>query len=314
MAECSSLFLTGYGIPTGVTNPTYGGMPTIAFTNIQNFQLGAGINGATQRGPEGNLDFVDNVSYLRGKHAFRFGFEYVDILYDQGQGGNIRTPGQGGVTFASLTTFLEAGPVGKGMVAGGSNTGILEGNNTNQIRSHWFAGFAQDDWRLTTRVTLNLGLRYEFYGPLTERNNYLGVFTPNVDPTTTPAIQQIGPGRPYYNASYDNVSPRFGVAWDVRGDGKTVVRAGANLRSDDAPANTQLVKFSPFGANFVLPGGTIINNGLNNPGADAHTALTITSPAGTGVEHSREYRRSPFGEWPSGGAEHCVPPPRPRQD
>lgn len=269
---------TGYGIPTGVTNPTYGGMPTIAFSGFSNFQLGAGINGATQRGPEGNLDFVDNVSYLRGKHAFRFGFEYVDILYDQGQGGNIRTPGQGGVTFASLTSFLGLGTNGKGNIIGGSNTGILEGDNTNQIRSHWFAGFAQDDWRLTTRVTLNLGLRYEFYGPLTERNNYLGVFNPNVNAATTPAVQQIGPGRPYYNASYDNVSPRFGVAWDVRGDGKTVVRAGANLLSDYAPANTQLVKFSPFGANFCLTATCNASTAIiSNAAANAHTALTITS-------------------------------------
>ena len=244
----------GYGIPTGVTNPVYGGMPTIAFTNISNLQLGAGINGATQRGPEGNLDFVDNVSYLRGKHAFRFGFEYIDILYDQGQGGNIRTPGQGGVTFASLTTFLEAGTTGKGMVAGGSNTGILEGNNTNQLRSHWYAGFFQYDWRLTPRITLNLRLRYVFYGPITVRNNYLVTLNPNVNPSTTPSFERVGSGEPiknYYNPTWDDVSPRFGVAWDVQGTGKTVVRAGANLLSDYAPANTQLIKSSPFGANFA---------------------------------------------------------------
>ena len=133
---------------------------------------------------------------------------------------------------------------------------------------------------MTTRITLNLGLRYEFYGPLTERNNYLGVFNPNVDAATTPAIQQIGPGRPYYNASYDNVSPRFGVAWDVRGNGKTVVRAGANLLSDYAPANTQLVKFSPFGANFCLTSTCDASHAvIANAAANAHTALTITSSA-----------------------------------
>ena len=79
-------------------------------------------------------------------------------------------------------------------------------------------------------VTLNLGLRYDYYASPTERNNYLGNFNPNVNPATTPAVEQFGPGAPLaseYNAGWGHVSPRLGVAWDVRGDGKTVVRAGA---------------------------------------------------------------------------------------
>ena len=44
--------------------------------------LGSGTRGPSQRGPEGSANFVDNVSYLRGKHAFKFGFEYVDVIFD----------------------------------------------------------------------------------------------------------------------------------------------------------------------------------------------------------------------------------------
>ena len=137
------------------------------------------------------------------------------------------------------------------------------GDNTMNYGSHWFAGFFQDDWRVATRVTLNLGLRYEYMGSPFEQNNYMGNFNPNVNPATTPAIQQVGPGEPIaslYNSKYNsfpnNLSPRFGVAWDVKGNGKTVVRAGVSILSDFTGLQT-LIKSTPFGATFfgcTVPG------------------------------------------------------------
>ncbi len=81
-------------------------------------------------------------------------------------------------------------------------------------------------------MTLNLGLRYEYFTPPTERNNYLGNFNASVNPATTPAVEQVGPGEPIpslYHAERKDFSPRLGVAWDVMGNGKTVVRAGAGV-------------------------------------------------------------------------------------
>src|SRR5947209_2752440 len=71
---------TGYGLNTGVTNPLYGGLPEIDIGGL-NMYLGAGRR-TGWRGPEGNFSFVDSVSYLRGKHAFKFGFDFVDVVYD----------------------------------------------------------------------------------------------------------------------------------------------------------------------------------------------------------------------------------------
>ena len=67
----------GYGMNTGVTNPLFSG--------CRKYRLPAsaavwGGNSAGVRGPEGEVNLVDNVSYLRGKHSFKFGFEYVDIV------------------------------------------------------------------------------------------------------------------------------------------------------------------------------------------------------------------------------------------
>ncbi len=138
----------GYGLPTGVTNPQFGGLPTIAitggFTSLGNGSR-AGI-----RGPDGTLDFKDSVSYLRGNHAFKAGFEYADVILDE----NRFSQSQGSITFPSILGFLEGTP---------NNGSILGGNPTSAIRQHWFAGFVQDDWRVARRVTVNLGLRYEYY-------------------------------------------------------------------------------------------------------------------------------------------------------
>ena len=271
---------TGYGMPTGVTNPIYGGFPNTTFSSFTG-SLGAGTRGgSTVRGPEGNEDLVDNVSYLRGKHAFKFGFEYIDIIDDQGLQGNSSVLEQGSIKFTTLQNFLQ------GTTNGGS---ILVGDNTSQFRSHWYAGFAQDDWRIEPRVTLNLGIRYELEGPMTERNNYLGNFNPNVNPATTPAIQRVGPGQPLTSLFHEgkkNFSPRVGVAWDVNGSGKNVVRASFGLLTDytglQQLGNGQAV---PFGANFpclvVAASCTSSANSVNTSGTalNAHTPASLTLSA-----------------------------------
>ncbi len=246
---------TGYGMNTGVTNPAYFGMPFITISGFTS-QLGIGNNEPTIRGPEGNWSIAESVSYLRGKHSLKFGFEFIDILWDEGIGGNVQAPYAGSVNFANLSSFLQGTP---------QRGTILIGDNTNNFRQHYYAGFAQDDWRITSRLTLNLGLRYEFKGSPTERHNYFGGFDPTVNYFTTPAVLPVGPGAPirrYYNNNYDEISPRFGMAWDTRGDGKTVVRASLSLMHDYAPLNT-LIKNAPFGANYpdigVNTSGTIQN-------------------------------------------------------
>src|SRR4029077_20697973 len=119
---------------------------------------------------------------------------------------------------------------------------------------------------------VNLGLRWEYNGSPVEKNNYEGSFNPNVNPATTYAVQQVGPGEPltsFYKADYKDFSPRLGVAWDVRGNGKTVVRAGASILRNPVVAG-QYVGLSPFGANVPAIG-------LNTSGTDInlHTPLQL---------------------------------------
>ena len=86
---------------TGVTNPLYGGLPTISVSGFSG-SLGAGLI-ASSRGPEGDMALVETVSYLHGKHAFKFGFDYVDVLFD----GNSFKGANGSITFSNLTNFLQ---------------------------------------------------------------------------------------------------------------------------------------------------------------------------------------------------------------
>jgi TonB dependent receptor-like, beta-barrel len=151
------------------------------------------------------------------------------------------------VDFGSLQSFLEGTPTGGSIIAG---------NPDERLRERWYAGFVQDTWRVTPRLTLTPGLRYEYIGSPHEKNNYLGVF----DNTAPGGIVQVGPGLPHsslINVEKTDFSPRIGVAWDIFGNGKTVLRAAAS-RLSSFPTITSVSEQSPFGANIIDGSGAFI--------------------------------------------------------
>jgi len=245
----------GYGFNNGVTqaaSPLYGGLPQIIINSVTGF-LGSGRTGSV-RGPDGEASFIDNVSYLRGKHSFKFGFQYMDLIYDN----NSYRYNSGQVKFNNVEDFL-SGNVHKWQ--------LQIGNADVNMRANWFSGFFQDDYRASTRVTLNLGLRWEYQGPPVERGNYESTFNPNL---AWPVQQVGGKGMPpMYNPYYKAFSPRLGVAWDVRGNGRTVVRAAASLLRDPQLIG-DYVGFSPFGANVPDVGINTSGTPLND-----HTPETL---------------------------------------
>ncbi|HWF38127.1 MAG TPA: TonB-dependent receptor [Candidatus Acidoferrales bacterium] len=217
--------------------------------------------------------FSDSVSYTRGKHLFKFGAELHITTLNGGQ----FTFGKGAITFGGpqvTASFTGETPLEFFLAGTPSSGNLLLGNPLRNIRLQQYAGFIQDDWRVTPRLTLNLGFRYEAVPPVTEANNLFGNFDPNAP---TGLIQQSS-GNPAYNGAYDNFEPRFGLAWDVTGKGTTVVRAGAGITYGVYPlldligsSQGATLNNIPTGFKLVAANGTVIPS----PGTQQTGSLTL---------------------------------------
>jgi hypothetical protein len=255
---------TGYAINTGVTNPTFFGFPRI---NIQGFtQLGG--NWPKFVGPNTNTEFLDHVSYLHGKNAFKFGGELTVVQSSAGATSNakglVKFTNKNG-TDNALENFLE-GIVGKG-------SSIFVGDPVRDVHTDHFAAFFQDDYRVTPKITVNIGVRYELATVIQETNNELG----NFDPNSPTGLVQVGEGiTAPYHPDHRDWSPRAGFAWDLQGNEKTVIRAGASM----------LYEFVPFSA-FMNSGGNAVGLGKVPTGAELcqleGTPAMETCVAGSGT-------------------------------
>jgi len=267
-----------YNIDTGLSNPLLNGIPDVNIPGVFT-ELGAFHNFPKIVGPDKVYDVIDQVSYLRGKHAFKFGGELRRDLVHQAT----YRAGRGRVYFNSLEDFLQ-GNVAKDT--------FLAGDPTRNMSQWLYAGYAQDDWRITPRITLNMGLRYEFQAVPTESNDLLGNWNPAV------GFQQVGKNiSSIYNSDGKNFSPRFGVAWDVTGKGTTIVRAGGSILYSLLSMSTFLSQQNTqntvtLGVGTVPTGATLFYgaqcpppNGCAGIGNITATGITLhqASPGNVGV-------------------------------
>jgi outer membrane receptor protein involved in Fe transport len=248
-----------YGINTGVTNPILGGLPVIDVGGFT--QIGADGNLPKGYGPTSDYDLVDQASYLRGKHAFKFGGEILTFRANYGAFGT----GRGRFHFRKDDLFLGSTPL-EAFLAGvpnGKDGGDLLVGNAARLLTKWeYSGFFEDAWRIKSNVTVNLGLRYEYFTPLAETHNLIGNWEPQV------GLEQVGVNiKSAYNGYHKDISPRIGVAWDIGGKGTTVVRLGGGIYFIDIINSAMM-------ATIALPG--------RPPGITAiPTAFTLVLPDGT---------------------------------
>ncbi len=192
-----------------LTGPQYSFVPGLPIGDIS---VG-GITGfgPTNTAPQLLLQNVytlsDDIFYTRGRHSLKFG----TLLNRFEDNTNITTAAQGTISFANAASFLAGLPT--------SDTALNPGSNENRRDVFYTIGFyGQDDFRLNSRITLNLGLRYEFMTTPADEGGRNYAFRNLTDPTTTYGSIMVNP-------SLKNFSPRVGFAWDVTGKGKTSVRA-----------------------------------------------------------------------------------------
>lgn len=263
----------GYAVNTGVKSP--GGLPNIYMSGIGAY-LGTNPNRPQNAQPNPYSDFQDNVSYLRGKHAFKFGFEGAHIEADSDIGdiarGSIHFNGGGvlGGNSTGMEDFLAGVP---------SYGQLLTGNAARKVTWKMLAGYFQDDWRMKPRLMLNLGLRYEYHSPMNEENNQFGSFSP-----TSGMVQQgMGGLGTLWKPDRANFEPRVGFAWDVKGDGKTVVRGGASVIYSSFVLFTFLAEFDFQNDTATslasVPTGALLQvNGVTKQGPGNNTLGVATIP------------------------------------
>ena len=220
--------------------------PSTVFPNI-NVAGGALRFGGEDAFPQGRGDttfqYSDTVSWIRGKQSIRFGAEFRRFRNNNFNGGT-----GGTLSFGTLAGFLAGTPTSA------TETALPA---TPALRVSAFGSFVEDDVKVTRKLTLNLGLRWEYNGVPYETHNRLGVYDfgrNKVIPIGTGGIE-----RPYQR-QFTNFGPRVGFAYDPFGRGKTVVRAGAGLYYDQ-PVTNMLTAANTLGNN--PPFSASVNNTSN---------------------------------------------------
>lgn len=252
-------------------------------------------------GPQQLLQLYQDQTWIRGKHDFRFGGSYVRIADDRTFGAyanavealNITSaalPSLDNLVLGQLRRFQSA--INPGGYPGGTYTtpvGFPSFNSKNTYDE--FALYVNDDWSLGNRLTLNLGMRYEFYGPQKktepkhDSNFYYG--DPNASVNTsspTEIISAIRTGRVFptnespvgglWKSDWNNFAPRVGFAWDATGDGRTSIRGG-------------------YGVGYERNFGNVTYNVLFNP--PEYLVTQIDAPADVATLPIYTDNQGPFG-------------------
>jgi hypothetical protein len=261
-------------VPGVPDNPAFaGGVTMITFSNINTFIGSPNFLPKFQKTQQ--WQFVDALSWTHGKHQFKFGTDVHAPQTDNFQD----VPGlRGALNFTNMFTCernsINQCVSGTGIpyadfLYGDPQTAML----SNQFEAHqkwyWFDFFVQDDFKVTPRLTLNLGVRYDFSSPVWEGNNHLSNFDPAGAGSIITASDGSLESRTLVQPQKLDFSPRFGFAYQL--DSKTVLRGGYGIfyvPFDRAGSENQLALNPP----------AFINNNISL----ASTALQPVFPLDSG--------------------------------
>jgi hypothetical protein len=207
--------IAGQGTSAGTSNP--GGL----------IRANSATNGRGQPYTVYSLSFIDNLNWTRGNHNYKFGVEF--------RPNRIYTDRLGGTTyvFNSLSDFLANRAASIQYLGDLSDPSPFNGNVTGQrlAKSTYYIAYGQDEWKIRPNLTLNLGLRYEYYTPLEDARNAQVFFD-----TTNGVIKPPTPDNNPLKGNKNNFGPRVALTWSPNprssgffGGGKTVLRGGFGI-------------------------------------------------------------------------------------
>jgi hypothetical protein len=258
------------GLNTGVTSPFDFGLPKIS---VGSYSVIGATNSVPRSRVDSNWHFIDNYSWKSGKHDIKFGYEFrrttIQVIQNNTFRGRLsfssmKDPGQ--LDLTPLESFLEGIPSGGKITEGSSRRHTFE-------NSHGF--YVQDSYRATSRLTMNFGLRWDYFGVAGEKDGLFNRLDLN-SPTNTSPTNQL------YGKDYNNFAPRFGFAYDLLGKGKTILRGGWGL-AYDAFAQDIFTGHAPYNCAFC-PGADYVGSGkapISSAGL-AGGALSASSPVFAG--------------------------------
>ena len=294
----------------GQPTTSNGFSPQVALTNGITFGKSTSLDRVALP-DERRFQFADSITYSTGNHTFKFG---TDINRVRDVDDNLFT-GAGSYTYSNINDFIVdyanfttngalraanrqcatlANPAVNTRIAGKcytSNYAQGFGQPRFELKTTDWAFFAQDDWRVTPRLTLNLGLRWDY-----EQFPQPFLVNPNLPQTAN---------RP---SDKNNFGPRIGFAVDVTGDGNTSLRGGygiyygringtiiINSLINTGLSTGQAVSSVPANCSSALCGSANANDVAGNPAAPVFPNILTTAPAGTaGINYFREGFQNPL--------------------
>jgi hypothetical protein len=215
--EDASLFgnpNSSLGLNTGVTNPRDFGLPTMRFGTLS--FLGSSPFSNPRDRVDANWQGIDGLSWKHGRHDIKIGYEFRETTVRSFNNFSSR----GVLVFNLLSNFLQGTPASTTLFS----SRIVTGSTDRDARQGNEALYVQDSFRWTRNLTLNVGLRWDYFGVIHEDQGRFSVYDPAVG---------LVHRDPLYDKDFHNFSPRMSLAWDVTGKQKTVIRSGFGVFFDD---------------------------------------------------------------------------------
>lgn len=208
------------------------------------------------------LSFIDNLTWISGKHTMKFGGEIRPVRFYTDRNGGTQ------YTFNSLSDFLANKLASFRYVGDLSDPSVFNNGATGQRegKQEYYIAYAQDEWKVASNVTLNYGIRFEHYTPMREARNLDVQF--NINCTTTPDC--FFPTNHTFYQSRMNFDPRVGLTFSP--DQKTSIRGGFGIFN--GPGQTEDL-LQPIESDLI---NTVVNNGTYPIDVSAVRASFISNP------------------------------------